>query len=420
MNSIVPAIPMGQMESSSATFAPASAGERAQWLDALRGFALVGILIANILPFSGYAFRGLLPPVHHAWAALDPMLEFLEHALIEAKFYSLFSFLFGLGFALQLRRAERGGVEAVPMLRRRMTWLLVFGLAHAVLIWFGDILSVYALFGFALLWFRNMSQRALLTCALAFLASPMLVYLFYLAIGMGDPLGSAHGQPPSESLIAKLVNGVATGSYIDVVQSHTVFYGGGWVRRAVKLALPRIFGMFLLGVWAARIGLPYARDAYRPLLKRVLICGMVIGLPLNLAYAALGSGDALLPASAKGLLVIVLASIGIPLLCLAYAAAFALYWRRERPGSLLVTAGRVPLSHYLGQSVVCVTLFYGFGFGLFGQVSYGVALLIGAAVYLSLTLLARAWLRSHANGPMETLWRRLSYGPRGDVAQARS
>ena len=409
---------MDQTEPVSAAFAPASAQERAQWLDALRGFALFGILLANILPFSGYVFRGLLPPVHYAWAALDPMLEFLEHALVEGKFYSLFSFLFGLGFALQMRRAERSGVQALSMQKRRMAWLLVFGVAHAVLIWFGDILSTYAVFGFALLWFRNLSQRALLSCALAFLASPVLVYLVYLAVGMSDPLAAAPGLSPGEGLLAKLVNGVANGSYADVVQSHTVFYGGGWVRRAVRLALPRIFGMFLLGVWAARIGLPSARDAHRPLLRRVLLCGVAIGLPLNFAYAALGSGDALLPATLDGLLTIAAASIGIPLLCLAYASAFALYWRRERQGSLLVAAGRVPLSHYLSQSVVCVTLFYGFGFGLFGRVSYGVALLIAVAVYLSLSWLARAWLRSHAQGPMEALWRRLSYGSvRGATAQ---
>jgi uncharacterized protein len=400
-----------ERQPSAGTFAPTKLVDRSEWLDALRGFALLGILVYNMMTFSGYVFRQVMPPVEHAWSALDPALDYLVHALVEGKFYSLFSFLFGLGFALQMRRAEALGGAAVSALRRRLAWLLVFGLAHALLIWFGDILTVYAVFGFVLLlWFRRMSQRALLAWALSFLAMPVLVYLVFLAFHMSDPLGGpATPGATGESLLGKAVRAMATGSYVDVLQTNALFYPGGWLRRAVRLMLPRIFGMFLLGMWVCRIGLPVLRDAQRPMLHRWLLWGVLLGLPLNAAYAALGSGGALLPASTTGLLVIVSASLGIPLLCLAYVAAFALFWRRSRPDNLLVTAGRTALSQYLGQSIVCVTLFYGIGFGLFGQLSYGVALAIALAVYAVLAWLSRLWLRSHAQGPMEALWRRLSY-----------
>jgi uncharacterized protein len=203
---------------------------------------------------------------------------------------------------------------------------------------------------------------------------------------------------------------MASGSYLDVVRGNVDFYPSGWLRRIMRLTVPRIFGMFLLGVWAARIGLPAMRDAHQPLLRRWLLWGLLLGLPLNLAYAALGSSDATLPASLKGLYVTGLASLGIPLLCMGYVAAFASFWRRSRPGNLLVAAGRTALSHYLSQSVVCVALFYGFGFGLFDRVSYGVSLLIAIAVFVLLAWLGRLWLQRFPQGPMEALWRRLSYG----------
>lgn len=389
--------------------APVSAEERSQWLDALRGFALLGILLTNVQVFSGYVFRSALsdPPALVA-AALDPALSLLAHALIDGKFYCLFSFLFGLGIALQMRQAEAKGATAIPMLRRRLGWLLLFGFAHGVLIWGGDILTVYAVFGFALLWFRNLSQRALLIAALFFLALPVLAYLAMHAVQMGDPLAGDPATPPSQGLVGKLARAMATGDYADVVQSNAVFYAGGWIRRAVRLALPRIFGMFLLGVWAARIGLPALRDAQRPLLRRWLLWGLLLGLPLNFGFAVIGANNALFPTGGKGLLAILLASAGMPLLCVGYVAVFALYWRL-RADSLLVAAGRTAFSHYLGQSVVCVALFYGIGLGLFGSVSYGVALLLAVAVFVALAWCGRRWLRRHPQGPMEALWRRLSY-----------
>ena len=217
--------------------------------------------------------------------------------------------------------------------------------------------------------------------------------------------------PEGGARFAAIIDAYAHGSYGDVVQSNATIYVFAWIRRIYRFQLLRIFGMFLLGAWAGRIGLPMAREALRPLLRRWLIVGIAIGLPMNLAFAALGGNDALLPASAKGLLSITLGSLGIPLLSLALFAAFALYWRKRRgSGNLFVASGRMALTHYLGQSLVCVTLFYGIGFGLFQQVSYGVGLLMVLAVYLTLALVCRAWLKFHAQGPMEMLWRRLAYG----------
>ncbi len=405
MHSTIPTTEPGQPGIAAA--APIQLHQRSDWLDALRGFALLGILLYNIQVFGGYVFRGLLPPAQRLGAALDPTLDFWAHVLIQGKFYSLFSFLFGLGLALQLRRMREDGL---PVLLRRLFWLLAFGLAHALLIWFGDILTVYALFGFALLAFRRLSQRALLACALGFLALPVLVYPLFIALGVGNPLAFDPGVPVEQSPIGKALRAIMGDSYAEVVRIQLTLYPGGWIRRAVQLALPRIFGMFLLGVWAARIGLP-ALDAQRRALLRVWLgCALAFGLPFNIAFSIMGGNEALFPAGAEGLLAVALASAGMPLLCLGYIACFGLFWRARGPASLFVVAGRTAFSHYLGQSVACVVLFYGFGLGLFGRLSYATSLLVALAVFALLALAGRAWLARHAQGPMELLWRRLSYG----------
>ena len=382
--------------------------ERSEWLDALRGFALLGILVFNMQTFGGYGFRAYLPPAAHFGDALDPLLDFCVHVLVQAKFYSLFSFLFGLGFALQMRRAQAAGVSGEAVLRRRLGWLLAFGLAHALLLWFGDILTVYALLGFCLLALRRLSQRALLAAALCLLGSPVALYAAFLLAGLDLSMFGASSTPPS--FLLRMLRAIADGGYPDVVQAQAVFYPLGWVRRAVQFALPRILGMFLLGVWAARAGLPLVGPAQRKLLRAWLGCGVAIGLPLSVAFALLGGNQALYPADLEGLAAVAVSSLGTPLLCLGYVAAFGLYWRRARPGHVLVVAGRTALSQYLGQSLVCVTLFYGFGFGLFGKLGYATQLLIACTVFLGLALAAKAWLRVFAQAPMEALWRRLGQG----------
>lgn len=389
--------------------APIRPGERTEWLDALRGFALLGILLINIMGFSGYIFMDPETKAQLPWNGVDKVLDYLVHALVEAKFYSLFSFLFGLGFAVQMQRAEAqgGGFEAV--FRRRLGWLLVFGLAHAFLVWFGDILNFYALMGFVLLWFRKLPARALLLSAAFFLTAPIWLYGIYLLYALIAHVAPATATESSAAMRA-IIDSYAHGGYTDVVHSNSQIYAFAWFRRIYRFQLLRVFGMFLLGAWAGRIGLPLARDALQPLLRRWLLAGLAIGLPMNLAFAALGGNDALLPASGKGLLSITLGSIGIPLLSLAYVAAFALYWRSARgSGNLLVASGRMALSHYLSQSVVCVTLFYGMGFGLFGRTSYGTGMLIALAVFLTLAMSCRGWLSFFPQGPMEALWRRLTY-----------
>src|ERR1700755_2789454 len=168
--------------------APISLSDRIDVVDVLRGLAVGGILIGNLQWFSGY---GMMPESVAAQTPLyDQVTPFLVHFFFEGKFYSIFSFLFGFGFALQIARAEERGDVKASLFKRRLLWLLVIGLVHAYLLWAGDILSIYALTGFLLILFRWKTERSLLKWAIILLIVPIFTYtLQYLLFVFFAPPG---------------------------------------------------------------------------------------------------------------------------------------------------------------------------------------------------------------------------------------
>src|SRR5829696_6359014 len=160
---------------STSEISPVSSHERIEILDVLRGLAVCGILVGNVQWFSGY---GMVPPsIAGELPLYNQITHFLVHFFVEGKFYSIFSFLFGFGFAMQMARAEERGDTKATIFKRRLFWLLVIGLLHAYLLWAGDILSIYALMGFALLLFRKKSTGSLLKWAGILIIVPIVTYL---------------------------------------------------------------------------------------------------------------------------------------------------------------------------------------------------------------------------------------------------
>src|SRR6187399_2260030 len=160
--------------------APVQAAERMDVLDVLRGVAVLGILLVNVESFIGYGFlsasAGLAPP----GSDRDPLSAFLVEFLVQGKFYCLFSFLFGVGFAVFMQRASARGIDAVRLFRRRLLGLLLIGLIHSLLIWYGDILTTYALIGFGLIPFVRKDDRRVLRAAAVWLGSPVAFYLLLM------------------------------------------------------------------------------------------------------------------------------------------------------------------------------------------------------------------------------------------------
>lgn len=398
--------------------APVSSGERIVSMDGLRGVALLGILIANMLHFSQPlvedGMRGGL------WfGPLDRAADWFSLLLVDGKFYPLFSFLFGLGFSIQMERASSRALDPKAVYVRRLFILLGFGLAHGISLWNGDVLFAYGLCGFALLLFRNRKPVTLMIWAAALIILPALLYLLLgvvLSLLWSNPeMIAVFGESSAENIESRreLYRIFVTGSYLDVVSHrlrelpYTMF--------AILTFAPAFLGLFLLGMLAGRMRIiaEVARNQ-KLLVKVFVVCGAV-GLAGNFMGAWI-----MMAASAKlhwGLLLIGTGVISIfgPVLTAAYIAGIVMLMQRKLWLAILspiAAAGRMALTNYLGQSLIATTLFYGYGFGLGGTVgklgTIGIALLIFAGQ----VLFSVVWLRHFRYGPMEWLWRSLTYGAR--------
>ena len=382
--------------------------DRVEVLDAVRGAALLGILVINIDVLTGYTFvprdaRALLPG-----ARWDSAVALLLAVLVEGKFYALFSLLFGIGFAVFVARAQARGVDAVRLFRRRLTGLLLIGLAHALLIWFGDILVTYAILGFGLIPFLRRPDRTLLRWAAAMLLLPVAIYA--IAGAVVAIVGLPPGAPPNGDLppiMAQAANDLAHGSYLEVIRANVIFTVGNVVRRTMLMFFPRVFGMFLLGLYIGRSGMLTDLRVYRPLLRRVAAWGGVIGLPLAIAGVLLPDRFGLAGAIAvEG----IAKSLAIPALTLSYAASLSLLFDAVPAlRDAFAAPGRMALSNYLMHSIAGIVVFYGIGLGFLGRLSLTGSLLVGLAAFVAQIAISRAWLSRAAFGPAEWLWRMFTY-----------
>jgi uncharacterized protein len=398
---------------------PISSRERIEILDVLRGLAVGGILIGNMQWFSGY---GMLPEALAAHSTLaDRIIHFLVHFFIEGKFYSIFSFLFGFGFALQIARAQERGDSKAALFKRRLFWLLVIGLAHAFLLWAGDILSIYALMGFVLILFRRKTDEALLKWSLALMIVPILTYvLFYILFAaFVSPEDIAKFNGGQLDFWNQMVRKVQQGNYRQIIGDFNLQYiVGRYVGLIFDMRLPKILAMFLLGFYAYRRGFFQNLSVHQSFIRRVLVYGLALGLVGNIAFAALAGKEAVFPPTTAGIAGVVTYAFGVPALALGYIALVAALWQKAAWRGLLgflAPVGRMALTNYLMQTVICVFIFYGYGFGQFGNVGAGMATLIALGIFLFQVLTSSLWLKYFQYGPMEWIWRQLTYRQRLDL-----
>lgn len=357
----------------------------------------------------------MLPLIHPdhwpGWA--DRAAEFLIVLLAQGKFYTLFSFLFGLGLAIQMGRVEARDGRFAPLYARRLLVLLGIGLVHAFLIWMGDILVIYALFGFALMPFRRRSERTLLLASASLLLVPLL-------FAGGGAAAAAMGwyRPELDEQMAEMRGIVdasfrvyASGSFGEIMARRAQDILFGW-STMIPFGTP-ILTMFLLGLWAGRRRLFEDVEGSLPLLRRVRAWGLALGLGGSLIVALVTKRiNPFAPsAAAAGFTVAYL--VGHTALCLCYVSALTLLargeaWRRRL--AALAPVGRTALSNYLLQSIVATLIFYPYGLGLYGRVGPARGLLLAAAIYAVQVPLSAGWLKRFRFGPAEWVWRSLTYG----------
>jgi uncharacterized protein len=399
--------------------APVLERERILLLDVLRGIALLGVCVANVwLWFSGIAFR--FPGYREELLRLSPdsVVFFGIAIVISGKAMSTFSFLFGLGFAVQMLRAQARGRSVVPVYLRRLIVLLLIGLAHMTLLWYGDILAAYAALGFPLLLFRNRKERTLLVwAAILMVAVPLLLG------GIPWILTAAGFQLPTPDL-AEITRRNATtlsifqnGPFGAIVGENLhqagMFYAG---RKAPWLLY--ILGLFLLGLYAGRRRIFENTARYRAVFRRIAMWGLPIGLAASVTMSVLQT--MLDPAAVMArpwliLLTMTVFVVGTVPLAAGYVSAATLLfdtpvWRDRL--AAFAPVGRMALTNYLTQTVVMLLVFYPYGGGLIGRTGPAAGLAIALAAFAAQMVLSELWLTRFRFGPIEWLWRALTYGAR--------
>lgn len=379
-------------------------------IDALRGAALFGILTANMRGFVA-PFAVYMEPfkMWTDWANLG--VQFAIDVLVSGKFITIFAALFGIGFAIQMDRAERRGQPAAFFVRR-MAVLLLIGAFHAFVLWWGDILISYALAGPFLLLLRRKPDRALVRWAAAgYALMPAMMLVGYVASVAGAEM--AHPPEATPEQIQETIRTYSQGGVAGIFRERAREWSA--LNAFLPMFLPRIIAVFLAGVWLWRRGVITDSGRHLDWWRRAQRIGLAAGLPLNLAAVCMHY--ALRPNIAQpslaGVSMLVVSSVAVPLLSLFYAATLVLLWNgsgkwRERlePFSYV---GRMALTNYLLQSAICTTLAYSYGVGLYGAVGPALGLIPTAAVYAAQVWFSRRWLAAHRYGPAEWIWRRLTY-----------
>lgn len=396
---------------------PVKAQERIVTLDILRGIALLGVLIANVyLWFNGLMF--LFPEYGDELMrfSLDSVVFHGITAFVEGKAITTFSFLFGLGFALQMTRAKAKGDDFVPFFSRRMAVLFFIGVPHGVFLWYGDILMAYALIGLLLLLFRNARDRTLLMWAGGLMVAVPLV---------SGALGwwvAAAGLPTlwvPEDMVA-LLEGFRSSDVATMVATNFSILVFNWTGAVIWHILTTYLAIFLIGFVVGRRRIYENVAAHQASFRRVRAWGLGVGIPMSIAYALM-SWVAVPPEAWEAMpwlsIVYEFVFVGSMIfLAAGYIATATLLvhdseaWKRVL--SIFAPVGRMALTNYIVQSVVCVLIFYGIGLGLMAQVGPSVALLISLAVFGAQIAWSHWWLVRFRFGPLEWLWRVATYGER--------
>jgi uncharacterized protein len=421
---------------------PVSSAERYFAVDVLRGFALLGILAMNIVSF-GWPWPAYGNPMRGGgFTGLNRGVWFFNHLIFEEKMMTIFSMLFGAGLVLMDQRAEARGAKIGRVYYRRVLLLLLIGLIHSYLIWIGDILVLYAQCGLLLYFFRNLRPRTLLIVGVLALCVQIPVILGFGMVA--DYLKAASqkveaqkkaGQTPSADdlrLHEAWQNGMRhkfaptpeeeLKSWNDELKAYRGGYRGIVRFRAGQLVFIQTFaviffalymaiGRMLIGMGLMKLGV-FSGDRSRQFYAWMVAIGYGAGMPLMIYDAGelirhrfstnyqLHGGEFL---NGFGSIIVAMGHVGLIMLIVQSGA---IQWLTRR----LAAVGRMALSNYLTHSIVCTTLFYGYGFGLFGTINRTGLAAIVLIIWASQLWLSPIWLAHFRFGPAEWLWRSLTYG----------
>ncbi|WP_417656710.1 DUF418 domain-containing protein [Pseudidiomarina aestuarii] len=406
---------------------PVRGNERVQTLDIIRGFALFGILMMNIEYFQK-PLMAMMLGIDTSLSGLDFGVALFVFTFIQGKFYTMFSLLFGMGFVIFLDRAMQKVEHPKRLFFKRLFVLSLFGAAHLFFIWGGDILLSYAICGVFLLLFAKTKPSRLWKWGVFFIILPILLawlLAFGIQAAMSDPAQAAELAAEFEaneaSMRADIVKGAAiyaTGSFWEIVQwrayeASFIYLGGGLI-----FFLPTLLGTFLIGASFARAGIFTSASEHFSAYRRMAILGLVIGIPTAIYFGLFARNMNMMMPTVFGAQMMTIQTIANLALCLAYMSIIALVVRRAEGRNQkhwlhnLAPAGRMALTNYLTHSIVFTTVFYGYAFGMYGEIGRAAATGFAILLYLAQIPFSRWWIERFHFGPAEWLWRTLTYGKR--------
>ena len=361
---------------------PVEKQKRVEIVDALRGLALLGILLANV------------PYVEDAGSSSDRTVSFLFHMLVEKKFITIFSILFGFGFFIQLKKAEEAGINFRSYYFKRMLILLVIGCIHAYIFWFGDIIRNYAICGMALLLVYKWSPKKILVTGLIFsVLLTATVFIANGAIGMQYSFDTSivKDHPLTDSYWRYLCINARIDPFVNFIQDSPI-------------TMVFCFGNMLIGFWMGRSGFFQHLSKFSSARKKLILSGLLTGLASSYLLWLITNGKFELTPALLWLPYIIVA--GMLLQSLFYISAFINLFqmsRLKKALSVFIPVGMMSLTNYLLQTVFYLLVFFHWTEGpqLFGKINmtqtYGLAILFFAIQ----VVISRLWLKNHDQGPVE-------------------
>jgi len=395
--------------------APVTSGERIIDLDVLRGFALFGVLLANIVGIVAWGYVTTEAQLEaSSLRSLDRLVHFAVRLFVDDKANTLFAFLFGLGFYVQMTRLSERGVNFAGLYTRRLLILLAIGMIHVVFIWFWDILHLYAFLGFGLLLVRKASDRMILYWGIGLALFGRLGFDFIIELS-GMHASGAYDGLSSDAAVLQRQALSTSGNYWALVQN---FWHVNWLdyfKGPVFGWALYAFGRFLLGMWVGRKQWLHRADEFLPGFQKVFLIALPLGLGLELVNQLAGSTGLFGEGLFGGLLSGLIHMVATPLIAAGYASGLVLALRTvwgAKIFGVLAPVGRMALTNYVMQSFIIGFTLFGIGPGLdlMSHATVTIAMIIAVTGFAGQIIFSHFWLKAFNFGPLEWVWRALTYG----------
>ncbi len=406
--------------STSIAIKPLKGSERKEILDFLRGIALFGILLVNMAYFNTPFFAHITTD-YALWDDLpNTIFRWFIGLFLEGKFYPMFSLLFGLGFYFFLQKTENSLKPVVFTYRIRLLYLLFFGILHVTLLWNGDILILYALAGFVMTWFKKSSDKTILVWAIVFILLPIVMIaglVGILKLAMLVPEAAEEMTAAFEmqdqvlnQMTEKALIVYSTGSFAEIFRVRLQEYAV--MLNNLLFMIPAAVSLFLVGIYMGRKKVFQDMDHGVKVLRKMFFWCLPIGLLLSIGYVYYMHAGFYHITNWEFVVIMVGVLIGGPAITFVYIYFIMLLYQKgafRKITGLISGAGRMAFTNYLTQSVICTTIFYSYGLGLYGQVNIWQGLLLATAIYIVQVIWSHYWLKHYQFGPFEWLWRSLTY-----------